>query len=117
MVTDELGAQPVHAAQHGLGEVAQCFGPSERLFDFLSPPLRDGVAGMAGGASGDGGMAGFTGHMWCDAGLLQVGDKVGAVIAFVCPGVSRRVKPGEWRWIISSAALRSARPSACVTCA
>ena len=77
----ESGADAFGPAQHRLGHAADGLGPAEGLLDLLSAFLRQGVTGVAGGAPVDGGMADLAGDMWRDAGLPQLGDEVGAVVA------------------------------------
>lgn len=79
---------------NGLSHAAYGFGPAERFLDLLPVPLGQGVAGMLGGPSVDGGMSGLLRDMWCHDHAPEFGDKVGAVISFVGP---ERQAPGRAR--------------------
>ena len=103
----ELPSDAAEPAVPRLAELGRSLGPAEGLLDPLPDRLADPVAGVAGGASIEGGAARLRGDVRGDVEGAKLADEVLGVVALV--GAERNPARGS---IMCRAATRSAWPSA-----
>lgn len=101
---EEAGAGAFDATRHGWCLAADGRGPTERRFDPLRVLRGHGVAIVPYDAPVDGRRSRFPGNVWGHAGLAQVGDEHGGIMALVyteyplsATRVGFRVNPRAWR--------------------
>ncbi len=82
---DEAGAHAFNAPQHRLRHAPGRFRPAESLFDAFAVLEGEGIAGVPCRSAIDGGMSALLGDMRCDAGLAEICDKAGDVLAAIRP--------------------------------
>lgn len=83
-----MGPDPFDAAVDGLGEAADGLAPAKGLLDPFAMLLGQGIARVSGRAAVDRRVPRFSRDMGRNAGLAQVANEGGHVVARSAPSVS-----------------------------